>query len=295
MLPSFTTLRPTQRFLAGIVVAMIVCFGIQGLAFYKFDAAALKAESNYYSSLGRIQRARAPSACIALIGSSITGRMPGREAGNLDVANLGADGGSPLDGMELLQERIVAQPGWVVVEVNTLFNQIGFKRVPVVAGAKGLWFRIGAEAPLLGASARPSGMLYSKLLNRGRYSMANPFPVPDLPRRFTGPEAPPAGFSEPEAERLEILVRGLKELQSRRVRLLLVNYPASIMSERESGLMMAAVSRFGRETGACFLDLSKDIPRDQLVFTDPVHLGPESAARVLETIRQTCASLDGAD
>jgi hypothetical protein len=281
------------RFLTGVLAALAFCFGMQGVAYYKLNAGAIKAESNYYSSLGRIQKARAPSASLALIGSSITGRLPGREAGNNDVANLGADGGSPLDGMELLVDGVIAQPQWLVVETNTLFNQIGYARIPLVAGAKGSWFRIGANFPLVGASARPSGMLYSRILNRSQPATAEPFPVNlTSPLAGHGGELSLASLSPAQFERLRTLESGLKSLKHRGVRLLFVNYPAGQMAAREQNLMLTAVLHLSRETGSAFLDLAGQIDRTELTFTDPVHLGPESAARILKTMQVACGPFE---
>ena len=41
-----------------------------------------------------------------------------------------------------------------------------------------------------------------------------------------------------------------------------------------------------------YLDLGRQIPRNALQFTDSVHLGPESAARVLATITKTIGALN---
>jgi hypothetical protein len=217
--------------------------------------------------------------------------MPGRESGNEDVANLGADGGSPLDGLELLEERLIAQPKCLVIETNTLFNQIGFQRVPVVAGVRGQWFRIGAELPLLGASARPSGMLYSRILNRNLQAKAEPFPVNlSPPHAGHGGEVSLDFLSLPQLERLRSLEVGLKELKHRGVRLLFVNYPAGQMAAREQNLMLTAVRHLSLETGSDFLDLADQIDRAELTFTDSVHLGPESAARILKTLQLASGS-----
>ena len=97
-------------------------------------------------------------------------------------------------------------------------------------------------------------------------------------------------LSLPQLERLRSLEVGLKELKHRGVRLLFVNYPAGQMAAREQNLMLTAVRHLSLETGSDFLDLADQIDRAELTFTDSVHLGPESAARILKTLQLASGS-----
>ena len=287
-----STSNKSLRFGIGVLASLLGCFGLQAIAFFGLRLGTGKTESNYFSTLSRFQGACAPGAEIAVSGSSITGRLPGREAGNQAVANLGSDGGSPYDGLKLIDEGVVSPPRWLVLETNTLFNGVGYAEMPAVKGARGLWFTIGGRVPLVGAAARPSGMLYARLLSRSWNGRGEPFPLQQSPR-IMGPTDPTAfEFSPVEKERLHGLSQMLSKIRKSGGRILLVNYPAGAMKAREIERMNAAIAIISNEAQAPYLDLSSAIPRESLVFTDSVHLGPASASRILDTIRAACLSLE---
>lgn len=280
----------TMRLLTGIAIAMILCFCIQGVAYVLLHWGTGKTESNYFSTISRFQGAVAPGAEIAVAGSSITGRLPGREAGNVVVANLGSDGGSPLDGMSLMTEGIVSRPEWLVVETNTLFNGAGYAEMPAVTGARDPWFAVGGHLPLLGASARPSGMIYARILARSWKGPGEPFPLGKSPDIVN--DARSFDFTPTEQERLEVLVRKLAELRRSGVKILLAKYPAGEMKPRDQERMVATIARISSELRLPYIDLAEQIPRDSLEFTDSVHLGPTSASRLLDTLLAVCRDID---
>lgn len=289
-----STSNKSLRFGLGVLASLIGCFGLQAIAFFGFHLGTGKTESNYFSTLSRFQGACAPGAEIAVSGSSITGRLPGREAGNQTVANLGSDGGSPYDGLKLIAEGVVSPPRWLVLETNTLFNGAGYAEMPAVKGARGHWFAIGGHVPLVGAAARPSGMLYARLLSRGWNGRGEPFALAHGPR-IMGPAGPHTfEFSTVEKERLAGLNQMLSKIRTSGVRILLVNYPAGAMKAREIERMNAAIAIISNDAQAPYLDLGSAIPRESLSFTDSVHLGPASASRILDTIEAVCLSLETA-
>jgi hypothetical protein len=288
----FPSSVPPARFLAGIFLGALACFLIQAVLFCGFHFGTGKSESNYFSTLSRFQAAASKGAEISLAGSSISGRLPGREVGNSNVANLGSDGGSPLDGLRFLASGACGRPKWVVLETNTLFNGVGYEDPPIMKGVEGLWFKVGSRAPLLGASARPSGMLYSRVLSRPRVLAGDAFPLSSgvLEREPAGPVG--FKFKEADAARVDTLVSNLHAIRQLGIRVILVNYPAGPMIPEQIDRMNATVARLSREAGACYLDLSSNIDRRSLVFTDSVHLSPESAVRVLATIQTVCRSIE---
>jgi hypothetical protein len=276
-----------KKFLAGMTLALSLCFAAQACLYYLLNGGTGKGESNYFSTLSRFQAAAAPAAKIAFAGSSITGRIPGREAGNDKVANLGSDGGPALDGIRTLVNGSIAAPRCLVIETNTLYGGVGSGETSISGCAKRPWFYVGARIPLLGASARPTAMLYSKLLRRPKVLIGEPFLV------MSDDIATMAGktvedFSKVEKKRFHDYVDGIKQLQNRGVKIVLVKYPAGEMSEHEKILMEVTLSEFKKRFPVAFLDLEKQISRDSLHFTDSVHLGPESAARILSTIANFC-------
>ncbi len=281
----------TSRFTLALLLSLAGCFGFQALAFYGFNLATGKTESNYYSTLSRFQGAIAPGAEIALSGSSISGRLPGREFGNPEVANLGSDGGSPLDGLTLLSEGVVGRPKWLVVEINTVFNSLGFAETPAVEGSRGPGFKIGGKVPLLGASSRPTGMLYGYLLGRRWKGVAEPFALKEVPSPLPPPPLAEAQLSVLQKERIRLLIEGILKARRNGVRVLLARYPAGPMKQRQIDEIQTVAARIHEVTDAPFLDLESQIPRTQLTFTDSVHLGPESAARILATLRAVCNEL----
>ncbi len=281
----------TSRFTLALLLSLTGCFGVQALAFFGLNLATGKTESNYYSTLSRFQGAIAPGAEIALSGSSISGRLPGREFGNPDVANLGSDGGSPLDGLTLLSEGVVGRPKWLVVEINTAFNSLGFADTPAVEGSRGPCFKIGGKVPLLGASSRPTGMLYGYLLGRRWKGVAEPFALKEVPSPLPPSPLQQAQLTDLQKERIQLLTDCILKARQNGVRVLLARYPAGPMKQRQIDEIQTVAARIHEKTGVPFLDLESQIPRAQLTFTDSVHLGPESAARILATLRNACVQL----
>lgn len=266
---------------------MAVCFGLQAFCFYALDCGTGKSESNYFSTMSRFQAAATPPAEIAFAGSSITGRIPGREVGNLTIANLGSDGGPALDGMRLIAMGKIDTPQWLVIEANTLYGGVGFGDTLIVKGAQGPWFSVGAHLPLVGASARPSGMLYAKLLRRPKVLTGEAFAV--TPNQIEPVTSDPLrDFKEGDKKRFNDYVATLEQLQQRGVKILIATYPAGVMTEREAFLVKTTISHLAMRFPVTYLDLEKQIPRGDLKFTDSVHLDPESAARVLKTISDFC-------
>jgi hypothetical protein len=92
-------------------------------------------------------------------------------------------------------------------------------------------------------------------------------------------------FHDGEKKRLDEYRQLLATLKKKNVGLLLVQYPAGNISEREIWLEEATVAILSNELGILYLNLASQIPRDQLQFTDSVHLGTYSAASMVSTIQ----------
>jgi hypothetical protein len=280
-----------KLFLLGLLLALCVCFGVQALFYFGFDSGTGKTESNYFSTMSRFQSASTSAAEIAFAGSSITGRLPGREAGNERIANLGSDGGNALDGMRSLAQGKIPTPQWLVIELNTLVGEVGIGDSLVSRGVQGPWFEVSARMPLLGASSRPSSMLYAQLLNRQKVLTGEPLEVTidDLTAVDGKTEE---DFSERERRRIKDIVDAIEHLQQQGVKILLVNYPEEVVRDSNKIHKEATLGVLRKRLNVIYLDLGKQIPRNALQFTDSVHLGPESAARVLATITKTIRALN---
>jgi hypothetical protein len=276
-----------MRFFLGLLMTLILCFVMQALCYYGLDCKTRKGESNYFSTRIRFQAAAREPAVIAFAGSSITGRLPGREAGNKDFSNLGSDGGPALDGINMLVNGKIPLPEWLVIETNTLFGGVGYSDSIISRNSDNLWFKVGVRYPLLGAAARPSSMLYNRLLYRTPRPSSNLFPLELSADEYYLDETRYAsldGLTMDERKRLEDYRKALFHLRQKGVKLVLVKYPAAHMSERESNVEKTIVSIISNEFNISYLNLVQQIPRNRLQFTDGVHLAPESAAEVMISV-----------
>jgi hypothetical protein len=272
------------RFFLGLLFALACCFGFQGFCYYGLGWKTGKGESNYFSTLGRFQVASHPAADIAFAGSSITGRLPGREVGNQRIANLGSDGGPALDGMRMLLAGKIALPQWLVVEINTMYGGVGFGESLISRNGQGPWFLIGSRCPLLGATARPSAMFYSRLLRRPAVLQAESVPLAtNMPEN-----ASVKNMTDLEKLRLQQYLTAIADLRSKGVLIILVKIPAGAMNDRDRRLAAWSVSQIQQDPTIRYLDVEAQIPREQLVFTDGVHMAPASAAKVLTSIVNFC-------
>lgn len=274
-----TSQRPLS--LAGLVAGLALCFAVQGFLAFTLDWKTSKTESNYYSSLIRFQAAAGEPAALTVAGSSITGRLPGREMGNKEVANLGTDGGSAADGLGLLCEGRVKAGKWVIVETNSFERVVLDPPSTMLKAVGGPMFRAGAQVPSLAYSSRPTGLLYGRLLNRkygGEQMHLHALKADE-------PPVAPAPLPGQEARRFSELAARIEQLQKQGSRVLLVEYPSADMSPDTRAMTNRGIAYVAARTKIPFLDLAKQIPRDQLSFTDAVHLAPDSARDVLESIR----------
>jgi hypothetical protein len=67
-----------------------------------------------------------------------------------------------------------------------------------------------------------------------------------------------------------------------------VKIPAGAMKDRDRRLMAWSLSKIQQDQTIRSLDVDSQIPREQLVFTDGVHMAPESAAKVMTSIVNFC-------
>lgn len=274
----------TNRLFLGVGFTLIVCFSLQALVVYGFGWKTGKGESNYFSTLGRFQAAAYPAAEIAFAGSSITGRLPGRETGNQRIANLGSDGGPALDGIRLLVAGKIALPEWLVIETNTMYGGVGFGESLISRNGQGPWFLIGSRFPLLGASARPSAMFYARLLRRSPVLKGESVPLVTSLQGDTSIK----DVTDLEKLRLQEYLTAIADLRSKGVYIVLVKVPAGEMKDRDRRLVAWSISQIQQDQTIRYLDVDAQIPREQLVFTDGVHMAPESAAKVLASIVNFC-------
>ena len=273
-----------------LTFALAACFGLQTLALHLVGGRTTKSESNFFSSIARIQTGAAePVAKVFLAGSSRIGRLPDRNLGYSGVANLGCDAGTALVALRAIDSGLLPLPPMLVIEGNTLLHGLGLSGKEISSFLDSPWFGVGRRVPNLGATARPSAFAYSILLERkvGRADEGErlPLPVPALAM------IPPPGL-EPLPEKAASVVAELAAItarfKERGCRMLIVQLPPGA----EADSMNTRIPyEFSQASGIPLLDLSKDLPQGAVRYTDGIHMAPASAAAALRSILMALENL----
>lgn len=219
----------TTRLILGIAFSMLLCFCFQALFVYGLDWKTGKGESNYFSTLSRFQAAAEGPAKIAFAGSSITGRLPGREIGNVDIANLGSDGGPALDGLKLLSTGRVALPQWVVIETNTLYGGIGFQRELGIAKYTRSMVHGWITDYIIECICKTKCDVISKLLRRPKVLTSDSFSIRATKLSLNDKIV----FTKAEQERYEEYEKSVNMLLEKGVKVILMQFPAGRMRDKE--------------------------------------------------------------
>ncbi len=271
-----------------LTLTLAACFALQSLALRTSGGKTTKSESNFFSSVARIQTGQRGQAETLLLGSSITGRLPDRSAGFAGVANLGIDGGSAADTLRALDRGLIELPPRVIVEGNTLHRAAGQEPGEVARAMESGWFAVGREIPNLGATARPSAFLYSWLMERKHGGPGSgdtaALPTGSVPRIPAKNEAPPLeGADEELAEELAAILR---RLESKGCRVTMVLLPPGADADSPKRRIPLAIAC---RAGVRWWDLTEGLPAGTVEFTDGVHMSPESASATLTSLLAQCA------
>lgn len=273
-------------YLVPFLVTLAACFGIQALGLRAMGGRTAKSESNYFSSLGRIQAGTVGKADVMLLGSSITGRLPDRSQGFEGFANMGCDGGSAVDALRAMDRGHLPVAPVLVIEANTL--QLALQRKPSEVGVaiEQPWFQAGMRVPAISSYARPSAFFYSLLLAKKIGGFGDPATDEDLqvtsrPARLHGPEAVPLEGNERSL--VDELVPLLRRLQQKGCRTVFVWLPPG----REPGSPMPQwIAALVAESDSEWWDLGTEADRERVVLTDSVHMAAPSAARTVRSLRK---------
>lgn len=271
------------KYLAIFSGSLAVCFGVQWGALRAVGGRVTKCESNYFSSLGRIQAATSKPMEVMILGSSITGRLPDWAQGYEGVGNLGCDGGSGVDALRAMDRGLLPTAPVLVVEANTLQVSLGGEATGVGKAMEGFWFQQGRKWPLVSSYARPGGFAYSWLLAK-KIGSAQKSDGEDL-GVLTEPARLEAAGDEPMTEPQEALVEEvsdlIRRLKKKGCEVVLVWLPPG----RPGG---AEVSRWIREVAVRaeipWWDLGGDAPEGKVALTDGVHMDAPSATRTMESL-----------
>jgi hypothetical protein len=270
------------RYTITLTLSLALCFAAQGFVLHK-SGGAPKGESNYFSSLGRLQSGARGKPEVMVLGSSVTGRLPDRAHGFTGWANMGCDGGSAVDALRAMDAGILPVAPLLVIEANTLHMPLE-TNVGIGDSIQGSWFRLGLKIPSIASDARPASFLYSKLLARkiGGFETADgdeDLGVGSRPELVTG--SPPIELP-PAQEALTEEVRGILErLQAKGSRAVIVWLPPA----RKGRNFILELSReMARRSGVPYWDLGQEAAPDTVQLTDGVHMTPASAARTMRSL-----------
>jgi len=257
-------------------VFLAACFGAQTLALRLAGGRTVKSESNYFSSIARIQNGDREEPRILLLGSSMTGRMADRAAAIPGVANLGCDGGSAVITLRAIDRGDLKAAPVVVVEANSLAYELEHRGKEIAESIGSDWFKFGIRVPNLSATARPSAFVYSKLLARNITAASGSLPIETSPRHL---EPGPAPALDAAASRLADELTGIfHRLEERGSKIVLVVLPPGLKGGTVEGDLPVALAH---RSGVLWWDLTEGLPAGVVGFTDGVHLDTASVGKVL--------------
>jgi hypothetical protein len=268
-----------SRYFIGFVVILAACFGLQSFLLRASGGKTLKSESNYFSSIARIQTETQGSPRIMLLGSSMTGRLGDRARRVDGVANLGCDGGSAVITLRAMDRGRLPTAPLLIIEANSLAFELHGQGREIGHAIDSKWFEIGIKTPNLGATARPTAFAYSWLVAHSAGGAAN-FAKDHLPLE-SEPEMLDTGLQPtltPQAEALVSELAGIFErLRKKGSDILIVMLPPGV---KDDSLAKAIAAK----SGVRWWDLNAGLSKDAVGFSDGLHLDSPSAQKVMLTL-----------
>ena len=274
-----------MSYLVPFALTLAACFGVQTLALHSVGGKTNKSESNFFSSVARIQTGIRDQPQIMLLGSSMTGRLPDRNQGFVGVANLGCDGSSAVDTLRAMDAGKLPIAPMLVIEGNTLYRAASGERSEIARAIDSPWFRVGGRIPNLGATALPAAFFYSRLLaskiGAGGRDAARQVQTTRSPSRLSSPLPP---LNAAESELIDELSAVIKRLGERGAEIMITMLPPG-NSPDSSDVRLSLALALRAELP--FWDLSSSFPSGQIHFTDGVHMDPPSAATVMNALLES--------
>jgi hypothetical protein len=266
------------------VLTLAACFAAQSLALHLSGGRTAKSESNFFSSLGRIQAGAQGKAEVMFLGSSITGRLPDRAQGFAGTANMGCDGGSAVDALRAMDAGILPAAPNLIIEGNTLQLAVEEKPTEIGQAMKRPWFQVGLHVPGLAAYARPAAFFYSKLLARriGGFDSGNSdedLGVSSRPVMVTVSDSP--ALSERQNELIEEITGILGRLRSKGSQAMIVWLPPA---RGDQSPPPGWILEMARRSGVPYWDLGQEATPGTVTLTDGVHMAAPSAARTMRSM-----------
>jgi len=275
-----------MRYALTLLFGFVACFVMQAVALRVSGGRFTKSESNFFSSVGRIQAGTVGKPEVMLLGSSITGRLPDRAQGFEGFANMGCDGGSAVDALRAMDRGTLPLAPVLVVEANTLGRELNGQASEVAGAMEGGWFRVGMKVPALSSYARPAAFFYSILLARrtGDYGDPNSgedLKVSSMPMLLE--KNPAAQMTAGEAALKDELVVITGRLSAKGSRIVFVWLPPA----RGEGGIPDWIIELIAESGSLWWDLGNEAEPALVTLTDSVHMAAPSAARTVISLRKS--------
>jgi len=267
-----------MRYLVILLLTVALCFGAQSLALRLAGGRTLKSESNFFSSLGRIQAGAHAKQKIMVLGSSITGRLPDSAQGFAGISNMGCDGGNGIDTLRAIDNGILPSAPWMFVEANALGLSLTNKPTEISKTMKGPWFQLGIGHPSVSAYGRPAAFFYSNLLAR----KIGAFPREEAERGFQTGTAPVllGQPSHPDLTSVETALISevsaiIQRLQRSGSKFIFVWLPPA----RPDSKPPEWITALAESSHSYWWDLGQNVPLQDVKLTDGVHMDAASATR----------------
>lgn len=273
-----------MRYFVFQFLTLAICFAAQSYALRAVGGRTIKSESNFFSSIGRIQAGARGNPELMVLGSSITGRLPDRAQGFHGVANMGCDSGNALDTLRAMDDGILPKSPNIIIEANTLHLALDEKPSKIGKAMRKPWFSVGLKVPNLAAYARPSAFIYSKLLAHriggfDEKTSDENLGINSKPTRITSPidETLPANQIELIEETSGIIERLRKQGSD----LMIVWLPPA---RNEDPSAPSWILEIARRNDLRFWDIGRGVAPGTVTLTDDVHMSASSAAKTMNSL-----------
>lgn len=274
-----------MRYSAIFLIVTASCFVLQAVALHRVGGRTTKSESNYFSSIGRIQAGAIGEPEVMLLGSSITGRLPDRTNGYEGFANMGCDGGNAVSILHAIDKGLLPSAPVLIVEANTLNQALDGLESEIGIAITRTWFKVGVSLPCFSAYARPSAFVYSKLLKRkiGQFGSAGDKADLNISTNPVVLEKQAKATHEEERDLINDLLPVIQRLRERGIRIVFIWLPP----ERQTGYPVPPwIKSLVFQSGSEWWDLGADAEPNLVTLTDGIHMSAESAALTIRSIKK---------
>lgn len=273
----------TPRYLAGLLGMFAICLGAQTVALRASGGKTVKSESNYFSSIARIQTESQCQPRIMMLGSSMTGRLGDRAQHIEGVANLGCDGGSAVPTLRAMDRGLLPVAPLLIIEANSLAFELEGRGKEIGEAIGSRWFQVGIRSRNLGATARPTAFAYSLLMARSSAGAPNQdqefLPIDSKPVLLETASTPE--LDSKESALVDEITGILGRLRKSGSEILLVMLPPGAGA---NSIEMTIPRAVAARSAVRWWDLTDGLPADSIEYSDGLHLDAASAQKVMLTL-----------